>query len=188
MEVQIGSTFNQSSGVRIMKKLSNLAYSYTLYPPSILLVADCPHQASKLKQWLENNGCQVCWIDSSIRSLTEISQKYFDLIVLDLAQLDEEGRAVYQKFQECPELTHTPIVILTSQEQAEEPIKEPKMGLVYYLVKNALAEARLWQIIEQVHYLIYRYTTCYTSIFNGVSADPPAKMPSGNQLAMVAVT
>jgi CheY-like chemotaxis protein len=129
----------------------------TSYPPSILMVAKRSAQVLKIKQDLENNGCQVHFTGICCDDLVRVRQKYFDLMVLDVDQSDEQGWGVYKMLKSYPELAEIPWVILAACDDSGEAINELKKGPVYVLTKDASAAAMLLQIINQVHYLTYRY-------------------------------
>ena len=130
---------------------------YRRYPPSILLIATRTSQTLKIKQALETKECQVCWTEASSEGLGRASQKYFDLIVLVIDQSAENDLAVYQKLKRYPELADIPIMILTTRDTPGKSVNEFKKGPVYFLTKDPWAGEMLWQMIEQVQYLTYRY-------------------------------
>ena len=130
---------------------------YRRYPPSILLIAARTSQTLKIKQALEIKECQVYWTKASSEGLGRASQKYFDVIVLDMDQSAENDLVVYQKLKQYPELADSPTVILTTRDIPGKSVNEFKKGPVYFLMKDPWAGEMLWQIIEQVQYLTYRY-------------------------------
>jgi DNA-binding response OmpR family regulator len=134
-------------------------YKYSTDLPSILLVDDDNPSARELRQRLEKRGCQVHQTNLNDTELAAARQKYFELIVLDLESLDKDGGEIYKRLSSEPELDDVPVVILTTRNLAEETIHRLERGCpVYYLsAKDASTVARLWQIIEQRHYMTYRY-------------------------------
>jgi CheY-like chemotaxis protein len=131
---------------------------YTTYPPSVLIVGDSTRHGLKLKRGLENKGCRAYWSDTSPDSLRKARQEYFELIVLDNERSDVDVFEVCQKLKTDPELADIPVVMLSPRKYAEDAVNKSSVGLVYFLANDISAEARLWQIIEQVHYMNYRYT------------------------------
>lgn len=122
------------------------------------MVADDSSRARKLKQGLENNGCYVYQISSGFDDLGIVCQEYFDLVVLDLEQAAANGFEICKKFKTEPELVGIPLVLLAPHIQADEAIRGLKIAApVYCLAKDTFSEAMLLQIIEQTHYLTYRY-------------------------------
>ena len=137
---------------------------YTTYPPSILIVTDCLLHALRLKRRLENEGCRVDWTDTNPDGMATACRKYLDLIVLDLEGPEAGGSEVCQKLRADPQLTDVPVVILATCGCAGGAMSGPPMGKVYCLSAvqaggvDPSVEAKLLGIIEQVHYLTYRYT------------------------------
>jgi len=135
---------------------------YTTYPPSILIVTDCLLHALRLKRKLKNEGCQVDWTDTNPDGMATACRKYLDLIVLDLE--GPGGPEVCQKLRANPQVADVPVVILATCGCAGGAMSGPPMGKVYCLsgahadgAADPPVEAKLLGIIEQVHYLTYRY-------------------------------
>lgn len=147
-----------------MEKLCSADYAYPMASPQICFItADMCLQALKLKQGLENKGCQVYWTDASSDGLATACQKYFDLIVLYEALSNGCGLDICQRIKAYPELAHTPIVALETHDPAEEVVNGLKAGLIYYVASahknqgDACAVTRLLHTINQVCYLTDRY-------------------------------
>lgn len=121
------------------------------------MVAENSAQALKIEQDLENNGCQVYFTAARGDDLLRACQKYFDLIVLDVDQSGEQDWEVYKTLKSYPELADIPTAILATCDDPGEAINELKKDLVYVLAKDASAAVMLLSIINQVHYLTYRY-------------------------------
>ena len=66
-------------------------HEYTRYSPSILIISDNSARLSQLAQWLESKGCQVKGININSNTLASVSQKYFDLMVVDLDSFERIG-------------------------------------------------------------------------------------------------
>ena len=133
-------------------------WAYTSYPPSILLVADSVRHAGKLKQKLVGHGCQVYQADISSDEVAKARQKYFELIVFDIKRLDANSREVCRRIKTDPELADIPMVILTAFNLTHEAFKLLNVGTpASYLVRDNSTEEKLTRIIEQTHYMTYRY-------------------------------
>jgi CheY-like chemotaxis protein len=128
-----------------------------------LIVTDCLLHALRLKRWLENEGCQVDWTDTNPDGMATACRKYFDLIVLNLERPDAGSSEVCQKLRANPQVTNVPVVILVTHGCAGAAMNSPPMGNVYCLSTvqaggvDPSVEAKLLGIIEQLHYLTYRY-------------------------------
>lgn len=141
-----------------MKKLELLDYEYPIYPPSILLVGDDASRALKLKRKLERHGLRVYQTAVSSDELTKARQRYFELIVFDIKRLDADSCEVCRKIKTDPELVDIPMVILTTLNLTQETLKLLNVGTsVSYLSRDDSAEEKLIRIIEQRHYMAYRY-------------------------------
>lgn len=134
----------------------------TVYPPSVLVMADGCWKALKLKRWLENKGCQAYETDTTSEDAEHLDQKYFDLIVLDVDTSDitkskayNKLKSIYQRLKSTPELLGPLVVMLTSQ--VNQSFSSKTLGPVYFIPKGRGARTTLLQIIEQTHYLTCRY-------------------------------
>jgi CheY-like chemotaxis protein len=128
------------------------------YPPSILIVADKTPQGLELKQTLEAKGYQVHLTDPSPKGLAAAFQSYFELIVLNFERLDPDRCEAWRKISAAPELARTPMVILTGRASTPKAIDRlESVAPVYYLSKDNTPEEKLPQIVEQAHYMKYRY-------------------------------
>ena len=133
-----------------------------MYPPSILIVGDNSPRVLELKQWLENNECQVCRAETTSCSLATICQHYFDLIVLNIEGRGQNGVEFCQKLKVDPELAQIPVVVLLPCPM--EATFNLKMDKVYRLTKTHQnqrdfhTEAGLLQIIQNIQYMTDRYT------------------------------
>ena len=133
-------------------------FEYPIYPPSILLIGDDASHALKLKQKLERNGLRVYQTDVSTDKLAKARQKYFELIVFDIKRLDANSREVCRRIKTDPELADIPMVILTAFNLTHEAFKLLNVGTpASYLVRDNSTEEKLTRIIEQTHYMTYRY-------------------------------
>jgi len=118
--------------------------------PSILIVEDSPPQALKLKLSLENNGCFVHWEDTGLGGVKAAQQDEFDLIVLDVELPDINGFEVCKRLKAIPELLETPVVMLTTRDQADDVLNGLDAGAIDYIPKDAFAEAVLLETIKQM--------------------------------------
>jgi DNA-binding NtrC family response regulator len=127
------------------------------YPPSVLVIGDTPGQLSALKRQLQQQGCQVyClypWGDTTVNLPRQAD---FDLVVVDLEQPRLADQKLTSKLQGDPELASVPLVIIGPQGWGQ--LGPERSGRpIYDLRRQAEHQETLLQIIEQVHYLRYRY-------------------------------
>jgi CheY-like chemotaxis protein len=128
-------------------------------PLSILILGENSVEVSKLKQSLEDYGCQVVQTEANAKALAAAARKYFDLIVLNITEPQVIGSELGNRLKNHhPELVSIPTVILTTRAQIKEVINKFELPPpVSYLAKDAYAETRILQIIQEIHYLTERY-------------------------------
>jgi CheY-like chemotaxis protein len=153
----------------IMKALEYAGSGCTAYPPYVLIVADSLVWAFELKRSLEIHGCQVEWTDTSSSGLATACQRYYDAIVLNLERPGANCFEMCKKLKANPGLSDMPVVILTAHAGIREVPGDVKIGKLYCLSYaltstgtraeqvDRFVAAKLLPIIEQIHYLIYRY-------------------------------
>ncbi len=129
------------------------------------MVEDCAililgnHTSYSLKQKLAGYGCDV-QLSTGLKSLHLETQEehYFDLIVLDLDHLSEDGALIGQKLKTEPELNGIPIVLLSTDQHIYQTIRDLNMQVpVYCLFKDAFLDVRLIRLIEEINHVFYRY-------------------------------
>jgi CheY-like chemotaxis protein len=131
------------------------------YPPSILMVGDNFSSTLQLQQRLENNGCRVCRLDFDSRNQDMTCRPYFDVIVFNLEQPDEDRLETYRQLKADLELAQTPLIVLTPERCLADTAIGLKSGKVYCLsgvgADDACVEAQVLQIIEHILYMTDRY-------------------------------
>lgn len=139
------------------KELHDLNYRCREYPPSILIVGSDDERIQNLKQRLEDNGCDVYYVNARSGDLVAAYQKYFDLTVLDV-ESPQDRVEVYRQLETKLRLTDTPLVVLMANNDDQQLMNESNAPLpVYHIAKGVAVETKLLQIVEQVHYMTYRY-------------------------------
>ena len=119
-------------------------------PPSILLVEDSPSQAMRFKTLLENENCQVQWVERGLDGVETARQNEFDLIILDIELPDITGFEVCRRLKEMPEVADTPVIMLTTRDRAEDALIGLEQGAVDYIPKDPFAEMVLIETIKQM--------------------------------------
>ncbi len=117
---------------------------------SVLIVEDSPPQALKIKLALENSGCRVNWADTGLGGLAMAQQKGFDLIILDIELPDINGFEVCKKIKANPKLANTPVIMMTTRDQANDAMTGLEAGAIDYIPKDAFAEMVLLETIKQM--------------------------------------
>jgi PleD family two-component response regulator len=134
------------------------SFGYRRYPPSILLISDRRPGAVELRRNLEDHGCRVEQIGAELETLLEAGQTFFDAIVLPIDRFDQNIEQLCGKLAANRELAPIPVIVLVKYGVAHGA----GAGLelyppIRYLAWEAGVEARLLQIIEEIHYLTDRY-------------------------------
>jgi len=136
----------------------NVTYpAYTVYPPSILMIEN-NSSPSKLKQRLDQNNYQVTWTNFCNDGLKLARWVDFDLILFNLSDCETHFIEMCHQLLTDPQLTKTPIVLISSCPQLALTMNTLRSAPVYYLPNDALAETKLLRIVDQIHYLSYRYS------------------------------
>ncbi|MFN8456118.1 MAG: hypothetical protein U0401_15865 [Anaerolineae bacterium] len=130
------------------------------YPPSILLIAENSSQTAQIERYLEHNGCQIDRVDANLDEWTAAPLKYFELIVFSCSRppLSDCGYCeICPKLKANPYLANLPLVVLTHHRQVITTRESGLNCVIHYLPHKAPIEPLLWQIIQEVRYLTYRY-------------------------------
>jgi DNA-binding response OmpR family regulator len=131
--------------------------AYIVYPPSILMIEN-DHSPSKLKQKLVKNNYQVTWTNLCDDGRNLARWADFDLILFNLSECETDFIEMCHQLLADPQVTKTPIVLISSCPQLALMMNTLRSAPVYYLPNDALAETKLLRIVDQVHYISYRYS------------------------------
>jgi CheY-like chemotaxis protein len=132
--------------------------AYLVYPPSLLMIEDSLSPGN-LKRKLEQNNYQVTWTNLCDDGLSLTRWVDFDLILFNLSQ-SETTRFIElcNRLLNNPQLAKIPVVIMAPRPEIAAALMTPQRSApVYYLPNNSLAETKLLRIVDQIHYISYRY-------------------------------
>jgi diguanylate cyclase (GGDEF)-like protein len=101
----------------------------------VLLVQSAQTQGNGTRRYLEHTGYYVVWAGSGISALMAVRKQPVDLILLDFALPDIEGRDLCRRFRERPDTKDVPIILLTARGSAPEYFARPPEGPDDYLAK-----------------------------------------------------
>ncbi|RDU99477.1 response regulator [Trinickia dinghuensis] len=118
----------------------------------ILLVEDDHSLAIGMSAGLRMAGLTVERVSSAARSHIAMSEKHFDLVLLDLGLPDQDGLEVLKDWR-AQEIA-TPILVVTARDAIEHRIEGLTSGADDYLIKPF----DLGELIARVHALIRRAT------------------------------
>ena len=99
----------------------------------ILLVEDDQPLGRGLKKGLEQNGFAVDWVQDGLAGLREGAQTQYGAIVLDLGLPRMGGMDVLATLR--AQNVHTPVLILTAQDQLDARVQGLDLGADDYMVK-----------------------------------------------------
>lgn len=130
-----------------MTQITTVTKTHT---PAILLVEDNRTQAMRLKIGLESGGCHVHWAKTGLAGLEAAHHYSFDLIVLDVQLPDVDGFEVCRRLKADGTIANVPVVILTTQDRAEDARTGLENGAADYIPKDPFAEMVLLETLRQL--------------------------------------
>lgn len=111
-------------------------------PPLILVVEDEPGTAAVIDAVLKKNGCSTRLAANLHEIKRALSQRPAPhLILLDIMLPDANGFAVLERLRRHPELSQTPVVMLTSLSDPADVAKGLALGATGYMSKPARPQA-----------------------------------------------
>jgi len=139
----------------ISPKLYDVNYRRKVYPPVVLLIGSNPKRLQHLCQRLERQGYDVeSHLNIHLDEVASVYQKHFDLVILDV-EVDDLDGAKNNELRQSLLLLNTPIVIISPNGVAEQ-VTQGLPFPVYHISKDD-SMSSMSPIIEQVHYISYRY-------------------------------
>ncbi|MDM8519403.1 response regulator [Anaerolineales bacterium HSG6] len=117
---------------------------------SVLIVEDTHVQALQFKSMLESIGCQVTWVDTGESGVKMANRKPFDLILLDIELPDISGFEVLERLKNNRDLSNTPMVMLTTHDEADHVLHGLDLGAIDYIPKDVFAEVVLRETVRSL--------------------------------------
>ncbi len=117
---------------------------------NVLMVEDTPVQATRFKDLLEKEGLTVYWADSGEKGLEAANSRTFDLVLLDIELPGIDGFEVCKRLKATSAYTNTPVLMLTTRDQAEDVLQGLDLGAVDYIPKDTFAEVVLLETIKHL--------------------------------------
>ena len=102
---------------------------------SVLLVEDDENISSLLKEILASNNFKVSHVDDGKKALDELKKSAFDLILLDENLPSMNGSEVLVYVKANPNISHIPVIMLTSLKDDEYQVSVLKEGADDYITK-----------------------------------------------------
>jgi DNA-binding response OmpR family regulator len=131
----------------------------------ILLIEDNPRLREFVVKGLEESGFGVVLAETGAAARELISQKKWDVILLDIMLPDINGFELlqYTRFKE----NHTPILVLSALNDADDKVKALEYGADDYLSKPF----HFSELIARIHALTRRFKKNYNESTNVLECD-----------------
>lgn len=100
---------------------------------TVLLVEDDPMIGQAVKEALLETGAQVEWAASGWKATGFLSQKQFDMVLLDLGLPGKDGMSVLGELRQKD--TQTPVIILTARDGLDDRLAGLDAGADDYILK-----------------------------------------------------
>ena len=104
-----------------------------MLPPQLLLVDDEVIFANNMARLLNNRGYQTTVVNSGQSALERLTERRFDVIVLDLKMPGLDGIATLRGIKDCHPTTE--VLILTGHGAVDSALEAIKLGAYDYLAK-----------------------------------------------------
>ena len=113
---------------------------------TILVVEDSATTRKFLRLSLESESLRVCEAADGIEALELLAQVKPDLFLVDLNMPRMDGLTLVQRLRANPDYTVTPIVMLTTQNTAEDRRNGYAAGVNVYLTKPIESEKLQYKV------------------------------------------
>jgi DNA-binding NtrC family response regulator len=107
--------------------------------PSILIVDDEPNVRLTYRTTLETEEFEVGEASDAAAALREMSEKEFDLAILDMRMPEVDGLELLERMRELG--IQTPVVIITAYGDIPHAVRAMKLGAIDFLQKPLTPEA-----------------------------------------------
>lgn len=107
-----------------------------LRPPRVLYIEDSPTQAERTRALLEGQGFEVVVARDGEAGLELLRERRHDVVLSDVMMPGISGYEVCRAIKADPELSPTPVVMLTNLEDPREILRAIECGADAYLTKS----------------------------------------------------
>ncbi len=127
----------QNSGIsNLNSEEDSDKYESLIAKAKIMLVDDEPINTDVLQTYLEGEGYNnFVTTSESVQAIEIMERENPDVILLDLMMPDVSGFDILQMMRSKKNLTHIPVVILTSSDDAETKLSALQLGAMDFLAK-----------------------------------------------------
>jgi phosphoserine phosphatase RsbU/P len=122
----------ESSGAKPPPVAANQASNLT---GRILVVDDQPQNRDILVKLLEREGHQTAQAENGRRAIEMLSERAFDLVLLDVAMPEMDGYTVLGRMKGDPALRHLPVIMISALDEIETVVRCIEAGAEDFLPK-----------------------------------------------------
>ncbi len=115
---------------------------------SILIVDDYVVTQRVLSTQLRKGGYDVTTAGSGFEALTYLSERRFDLAIIDVAMPDMDGITLLEKLRHNSDYRQLPIIMLTASVLDEDRVRAQAAGATDFLTKP-ISSWELLHVVEQ---------------------------------------
>ncbi|MBX2883511.1 MAG: response regulator [Granulosicoccus sp.] len=122
------------------------------YQADVLVVDDSRSNRLKMTLAIESLGYKATAAEDGKIALEQLSERPFDLVLLDIEMPVLDGFGVLTKMLETPELTEVPVIVISAANEMENIVRAIELGAQDFLPKNferVLFRARVESCIER---------------------------------------
>jgi putative two-component system response regulator len=119
---------------------------------SMLVVDDNEMNRDLLSRRLQRQGYNVCIAENGQRAIDVISQKPFDLVLLDIMMPEVNGYQVLEYMKSDARLRHIPVIMISALDELESVVRCIELGADDYITKPfnpVLLRARIGACLEK---------------------------------------
>ncbi len=106
----------------------------------ILVVDDCQTTRKILSMYLKSKGFEVVSAENGLDAIEKLASHNVNLIMSDLNMPYMDGIELLRTLKSDPNLSHIPILMVTTEADPEEKQKAMEAGANAYLVKPVTAD------------------------------------------------
>jgi two-component system sensor histidine kinase and response regulator WspE len=121
----------------------------------VLLVDDSPLMREKEAHLLEQLGCRVVLAKDGQEAWKLLKRQSFDLVITDLEMPDMDGFELIQRIRGEPQLTHTPIMVVSSRNSLQDTERIQALKTNKYLDKRNLDASGSHLFLNMVEELVH---------------------------------
>jgi putative two-component system response regulator len=119
---------------------------------SMLVVDDNEMNRDLLSRRLQRQGYNVCIAENGQKAIDIISQKPFDLVLLDIMMPEVNGYQVLEYMKSDVRLRHIPVIMISALDELESVVRCVELGADDYITKPfnpVLLRARIGACLEK---------------------------------------